>query len=123
MNTDLAGWAADWLVGGMIGGLGMALLEETPVDARVGRIVNAGLADYLVPVHAEIGSIEATWIDEMDVLASPIGAKGLGELPVAGVAAAFANAVSNTTGVRVRDLPITLDKILRQQLPAAVRVD
>jgi xanthine dehydrogenase YagR molybdenum-binding subunit len=104
--------ARSQLLGGMIGGLGMALLEETRVDPRVGRIVNASLADYLVPVHADIGSIEATWIDEFDVHASPIGAKGLGELPIVGVAAAIANAVYNATGVRVRELPISIEKVL-----------
>jgi xanthine dehydrogenase YagR molybdenum-binding subunit len=100
------------LVGGMIGGLGMALLEETHVDSSAGRFVNASLADYLLPVHADIGSIEATWIDEVDYHASPVGAKGLGELPIVGVAAAVANAVYNATGVRVRDLPITIEKVL-----------
>jgi xanthine dehydrogenase YagR molybdenum-binding subunit len=104
--------ARSQLLGGMIGGLGMALLEETRVDPRAGRIVNASLADYLVPVHADIGSIEATWIDEFDPHASPIGAKGLGELPIVGVAAAIANAVYNATGVRVRELPITIEKVL-----------
>jgi xanthine dehydrogenase YagR molybdenum-binding subunit len=109
LNPDTA---RSQLLGGMIGGLGMALLEETHVDSRGGRIVNASLADYLVPVHADIGSIEATWIDEFDQQASPIGAKGLGELPIIGVAAAVANAVSNATGVRVRELPITIEKVL-----------
>ena len=109
LNPDTA---RSQLLGGMIGGLGMALLEETHVDSRGGRIVNASLADYLVPVHADMGSIEATWIDEFDVHASPIGAKGLGELPIIGVAAAVANAVSNATGVRVRELPITIEKVL-----------
>jgi xanthine dehydrogenase YagR molybdenum-binding subunit len=104
--------ARSQLVGGMIGGLGMALLEETRVDPSAGRIVNASLADYLVPVNADIGSVEATWMDEVDLHASPIGAKGLGELPIVGVAAAIANAVYNATGVRVRDLPITIEKVL-----------
>jgi xanthine dehydrogenase YagR molybdenum-binding subunit len=104
--------ARSQLIGGMIGGIGMALLEETRIDARFGQFVNASLADYLVPVHADIRDIDAVIIDETDPHVNPIGAKGLGEIPIVGVAAAIANAVYNATGVRVRDLPITCEKLL-----------
>jgi xanthine dehydrogenase YagR molybdenum-binding subunit len=104
--------ARSQLIGGMIQGLGMALLEDTRLDARVGRFVNASLADYLVPVHADIRNVEALVVDEADPHVNPIGAKGLGELPIVGVAAALANAVYNATGTRIRELPITAEKLL-----------
>jgi xanthine dehydrogenase YagR molybdenum-binding subunit len=104
--------ARSQLIGGMIGGIGMALLEETRVDPHSGRFVNASMADYLVPVNADIRNVDAIWVDEVDPRLNPIGAKGLGELPIVGVAAAVANAVYNATGVRVRELPITVEKLL-----------
>ena len=104
--------ARSQLIGGMTFGVGMALLEETIVDENTGRIVNANLSEYLVPVNADIPVITAKLLDGDDRLANPIGAKGLGELPMVGMAAAIANAVFHATGVRVRDLPIRLEDML-----------
>lgn len=104
--------ARSQLVGGMIGGIGMALLEGTFIDPRFGRFVNANMADYLVPVNADIRNVDAIWVDEADPHVNVIGAKGLGEIPIVGVAAAIANAVYNATGIRVRELPITSEKLL-----------
>jgi xanthine dehydrogenase YagR molybdenum-binding subunit len=100
------------LQGGIVWGVGMALEEETLVDAKTGRYLNADLAEYHVPVNADIGTVDVTFIDEVDPHVNPIGAKGIGEIGITGAAAAMANAVYNATGVRVRDLPITLDKVL-----------
>jgi xanthine dehydrogenase YagR molybdenum-binding subunit len=91
----------------------MALHEHTAIDSRTGRYLNADLAEYLVPVNADIGEIDVIMIDEKDEHVDPIGVKGIGEIGTTGVAAAVANAVWHATGVRVRDLPITLDKVLR----------
>jgi xanthine dehydrogenase YagR molybdenum-binding subunit len=104
--------ARSQLQGGIIWGIGMALEEETLVDRRTGRYMNADLAEYHVPVNADVGSIDVTFVDEVDPYVNPIGVKGVGEIGITGVAAAIANAVHNATGVRVRDLPITLDKVL-----------
>jgi xanthine dehydrogenase YagR molybdenum-binding subunit len=100
------------LMGGIVWGLSMALFEEAQVDPRSGRIVNANLAEYHVPVNADIGEIEIEVVPEVDEHVNPIGAKGLGEVSMTGVAAAVANAVFHATGRRVRELPITLDKLL-----------
>jgi xanthine dehydrogenase YagR molybdenum-binding subunit len=100
------------LMGGIVGGLGMALFEETVFDLRNGRAVNGNLAEYHVPVHADIGRIEIEVVEEDDPHVNPLGAKGIGEIGITGVAAAVANAVFHATGKRVRDLPITLDKLL-----------
>ncbi len=100
------------LLGGIVWGLGMALLEETVFDKRVGRAVNGNLAEYHVPVNADIGNIDVHVVDEDDPHVNPLGAKGIGEIGITGVAAAVANAVWHATGKRVRDLPITLDKLL-----------
>lgn len=102
-------------VGGMIGGVGMALLEHTDTDPRLGRHMNANLAEYLIPVHADIPVLEPVYLDEVDPYIGPLGAKGLGELPIVGVAAAISNAVYHATGKRIRELPITLDKLLQEQ--------
>lgn len=99
-------------VGGVGGGLGMGLLEETVWDPRNARIVNANLADYHVPVHADVPPIEVIFVEETDGHVNPVGAKGIAELTLAGVAPAVANAVYHATGKRVRDLPITPDKLL-----------
>jgi xanthine dehydrogenase YagR molybdenum-binding subunit len=99
-------------IGGMVGGIGMALLEGTQLDHRDGRIVNANLADYLVPVNADVPALDATFLPAEDKIADPIGVKGLGELVIVGVPAAIANAVFNATGKRVTELPITLEKLL-----------
>ncbi|MFD8000678.1 xanthine dehydrogenase family protein molybdopterin-binding subunit [Streptomyces mirabilis] len=99
-------------LGGMVGGIGQALLEHTVTDHRDGRIVNANLADYLVPVNADVPDLRAIYLDGEDREADPIGVKGLGEVVLVGVAPAIANAVFHATGRRVRDLPITADALL-----------
>jgi xanthine dehydrogenase YagR molybdenum-binding subunit len=104
--------ARSQLIGGIVFGIGMALLEETRVDERTGRILNANIADYLMPVCADVPDIETITIEAPDTITTPMGIKGIGELPIVGVAAAIANAVYHATGVRVRELPIRLDKIL-----------
>jgi len=103
--------AASQFRGGMIMGLGLALTEETLLDERSGRIMNPTLADYHVPAHMDVPDIDVIWTDIPDPR-SPLGARGIGEIGITGVAAAVANAVFNATGKRVRDLPITLDKLL-----------
>ena len=101
------------LQGGLVWGVGMALTEESILDTRDGRIVNGNLAEYHVPVNADIGSIEVAVVDEDDTECNPLGARGIGEIGITGVTAAIANAVYHATGKRIRDLPITLDKLLR----------
>jgi xanthine dehydrogenase YagR molybdenum-binding subunit len=97
--------------GGIIMGLGLALMEETQFDERKGRIMNPSLAEYHVPVHLDVPEIEVIWTDVPDPHA-PMGARGIGEIGITGVGAAVANAIYNACGKRVRDLPITLDKLL-----------
>ena len=99
-------------IGGMVGGIGMALLEGTHLDHRDGRIVNANMSDYLVPVNADMPALDAEFLQAEDTIADPLGVKGLGELVMVGVPAAIANAVFNATGKRITDLPITLEKLL-----------
>ncbi len=101
------------LMGGIVWGLSMALFEESRLDVRSGRFVNANLSEYHVPVNADIGAIDITFVDEEDPWVNPLGIKGIGEIGITGVAAAVANAVRHATGRRVRDLPITLDKVMR----------
>ncbi|MDP3660273.1 xanthine dehydrogenase family protein molybdopterin-binding subunit [Phenylobacterium sp.] len=103
--------AASQFRGGIVMGLGLALMEETQFDERTGRIMNPSLAEYHVPVHLDVPMIEVMWTDEPDPH-TPMGARGVGEIGITGVGAAVANAVFNATGKRVRDLPITLDKLL-----------
>lgn len=103
--------AASQFRGGIIMGLGLALMEETQFDERNGRIMNPSLAEYHVPVHMDVPKIDVTWTDIPDPHA-PMGAHGIGEIGITGVGAAVANAVYNATGKRIRDLPITLDKLL-----------
>ncbi|MGI8711764.1 MAG: xanthine dehydrogenase family protein molybdopterin-binding subunit [Solirubrobacteraceae bacterium] len=103
--------AASQFRGGIIMGIGLALMEDTEFDERTGRIMNPSLAEYHVPVHMDVPWIEVMWTDIPDPHA-PAGARGIGEIGITGVAAAVANAVYNATGRRVRDLPITLDKLL-----------
>ena len=103
--------AASQFRGGIIMGLGMALMEETQFDERTGRIMNPSLAEYHVPVHLDVPEIEVMWTDQADPH-TPMGAHGVGEIGITGVGAAVANAVFNATGKRIRDLPITLDKLL-----------
>lgn len=100
------------LLGGIVWGLGMALLEESYLDRETGRIANDNLAEYHVPVNADIGDIDVIVVDEEDPHVNPLGAKGVGEIGITGVAGAIANAVHHATGIRVRELPITLDKLL-----------
>jgi xanthine dehydrogenase YagR molybdenum-binding subunit len=104
--------AINQIKGGMIFGLGMALMENVQYDPNNGRIVTRDLAQYLVPVHADIPEIEVQFIDQPDPYISPLGARGIGEIGVTGMAAAIANAIYNATGKRVRDLPITPDKLI-----------
>jgi len=99
-------------IGGMVGGIGMALLEATELDHRDGRVVNANMSDYLVPVNADVPALDATFLTTEDTVANPIGVKGLGEVVIVGVPAAIANAVFNATGKRVTDLPIRLENLL-----------
>jgi xanthine dehydrogenase YagR molybdenum-binding subunit len=101
------------IMGGVVWGIGMALHEETVFDHRFGRIMNANIAEYHVPVNADVHDIEVIFVDEPDEIINPLGIKGLGEIGIVGVAAAIANAVYHATGKRVRDLPITLDKLQR----------
>ena len=103
--------AASQFRGGIIMGLGLALTEETLFDERTGRIMNPSLAEYHVPVHLDVPEIDVIWTDIPDAH-SPLGVHGIGEIGITGVGAAVANAVFNATGVRVRNLPITLDKLL-----------
>jgi len=105
--------ARSQIIGSVVMGVGMALHEETATDHKFGRIVNANFAEYVVPVHADIEDIEVIFVDEPDALINPLGIKGVGEIGIVGVAAAVANAIYHATGVRVRDLPITLDKLRR----------
>lgn len=112
--------AASQMRGGIIQGIGMALMEETLLDERSGRIVNAGLADYHIPTHADVPDIEVHFVDVPDPQ-TPLGAKGIGELGIVGVAAAIANAIHHATGTRVRDLPITADKLLQHDGRLGVR--
>jgi xanthine dehydrogenase YagR molybdenum-binding subunit len=90
----------------------MALMEETRVDPHTGRITNANLSEYLVPVNADIPEIQTIFVEEQDRRTNPAGVKGIGEVPMVGVAAAIGNAVWHATGIRVRDLPITVEKLL-----------
>ena len=98
----------------MAWGISFPVQEHTTYDERLGRIVNNNLAEYHTPVNADVGEIDVSWADEDDQHASPIGAKGIGEIEIGitGAAAAITNAVYRATGKRVRDLPITLDKVL-----------
>lgn len=99
-------------LGGMVWGIGSALTEELVFDARDGHLVNHDLAEYHVPVHADVPALDVILLDERDAAASPLQAKGVGELGICGAAGAIANAVYNACGVRVRSFPLTLDKIL-----------
>ena len=103
--------AASQLRGGIVMGIGLALSEETLIDPRTGRVMNAGLGEYHVPVHADIPRIDIHYLDEPDPT-MPLGLVGVGEVGITGVGAAVANAVRHATGKRVLDLPITLDKLL-----------
>ena len=101
------------IMGGVVWGIGMALHEETLFDHRFGRVMNADIAEYHVPVNADVHDIQVIFVDEPDEIINPLGIKGLGEIGIVAVAAAIANAIHYATGKRVRDLPITLDKLQR----------
>jgi xanthine dehydrogenase YagR molybdenum-binding subunit len=100
------------LMGGVVWGISMALLEESLLDERYGRIVNNNLAEYHVPVNADIHDIDILVVPEDDPYVNPLGAKGIGEIGITGVAGAISNAVYHATGKRIRDFPITLDKLI-----------
>jgi xanthine dehydrogenase YagR molybdenum-binding subunit len=109
MNMKLA---ESQMRGGIVMGIGMALMEETVLDKTLGHVVNRDLAEYHVPVNADVPLMDVLLLDNFDEYASPIGAKGAGEIGIVGVAAAIANAIYHATGVRVRDLPVTPDKLM-----------
>jgi len=104
--------ARSQIVGSVVWGIGMALHEETLMDQPLGRFMNHSLAEYHIPVQADVHDIEVIFVEEPDTVVNPLGVKGLGEIGIVGVAAAIANAIYHATGKRVRDLPITLDKLL-----------
>ena len=99
-------------LGGIIQGIGMALMEETHLDKRLGTYTNVNFAEYLVPVNPDIRDIDIIMVPEEDAYVNPIGVKGIGEIGIVGVAPAIANAVYHATGKRVRDLPITIEKLM-----------
>lgn len=104
--------ARSQIIGGVVWGISMALQEETHLDTRYGQFVNHNLAEYHVPVNADVGNIDAFFVEENDPYVNPLGMKGVGEIGIVGSAAAIANAVYHATGKRIRDLPITPDKLL-----------
>jgi len=104
--------ATSQIVGGVVWGIGMALQEETRIDHGIGRYMNHNLGEYHIPVQADVRHIDAFFVEEHDEIVNALGSKGVGEIGIVGVAAAIANAVYHATGKRVRDLPITLDKLL-----------
>ncbi|WP_224250172.1 xanthine dehydrogenase family protein molybdopterin-binding subunit [Hyalangium gracile] len=104
--------ARSQILGAVVWGIGMALEEETALDQKLGRFMNHNLAEYHVPVNADVHGIDVLFVDEEDTIVNPLGAKGLGEIGIVGVAAAIANAVFHATGKRIRSLPVTLDKVL-----------
>jgi xanthine dehydrogenase YagR molybdenum-binding subunit len=104
--------ARSQFIGGMTMGLSMALHEESVMDPRYGHVVNHDLAGYHIAAHADVGAIDAVWLDEVDPHSNPMGSRGIGEIGIVGAAAAIANAAYHATGIRVRDLPITPDKLL-----------
>jgi xanthine dehydrogenase YagR molybdenum-binding subunit len=106
--------ASSQILGAVVGGIGMALHEETATDHRFGRFMTHNLADYHVPVNADVHAIEVIFVEEKDAEINPLGVKGVGEIGIVGTAAAIANAVYHATGKRVRDLPITIDKLMRE---------
>lgn len=104
--------AGNQMIGGVTGGIGMALQEDAVMDHRFGRYVTKDFAEYHVPVHADVPHVKVLFVNKPDTLVDPMGTKGLGEIAIIGVAPAIANAIFNATGKRVRELPITLDKLL-----------
>jgi len=110
LNPKIAG---SQILGAVVGGIGMALHEETLTDHRLGRFMTHNLADYHVPVNADVHGIEVILVHEKDDEINPLGVKGVGEIGIVGTAAAIANAIYHATGQRVRELPITIDKLMQ----------
>jgi len=104
--------ARSQVMGGVVWGIGAALREESEVDPRFGGFLNADLAEYVVPVNADVGSIDVEFIDKPDPLMNSLGVKSVGEVALAGVAPAIANAIYHATGRRLRDLPIRIEHLL-----------
>jgi xanthine dehydrogenase YagR molybdenum-binding subunit len=104
--------ARSQIIGGVVWGIGMALEEETLIDPNTGRYVNADLAEYHLPVNADVGTIDVHFVEENDPYVNPIGVKGAGEIGITGVAASIANAVYHATGKRIRELPIRVDRVM-----------
>jgi len=104
--------ARSQFIGGMTMGLSMALHEHSVMDPRFGHVVNHDLAGYHIAANADIGDLDAIWLDESDPHANPMGSRGIGEIGIVGAAAAIANAAYHATGIRIRDLPLTPDKFL-----------
>ena len=104
--------ARSQFLGGIVYGIGMALMEETQIDPHLGRYMNADLAEYHVPVNADVQTIDVSVVEENDTRVNPLGVKGIGEIGNTGISAALANAVYHASGKRVRDLPVTLDKVM-----------
>jgi xanthine dehydrogenase YagR molybdenum-binding subunit len=104
--------ARSQMIGGIIFGISMALHEQTITDHNLNSIINNNLAEYNLPVHADIAGLEPFFVEEHDPIINSLGVKGIGELGITGAAAAIANAVYNATGKRIRDLPITLEKVM-----------
>ena len=104
--------ARSQIMSGMLFGIGMALMEATVPDEHVGRIVNPNLAEYHVPVHADTPKFDIDFINEPDPHMPDLGARGIGEIGIVGAPAAIANAIFHATGKRIRDLPITPDKLI-----------
>jgi xanthine dehydrogenase YagR molybdenum-binding subunit len=100
------------ILGGVIWGIGMALTEESIVEPRYGNFITRSFADYHIPANLDIGEIETVFVNEEDAIVNKLGIKGIGEVGIVGVAGAVANAIYNATGKRVRELPITPDKLL-----------
>ncbi|TCU07010.1 xanthine dehydrogenase family protein molybdopterin-binding subunit [Rhizobium sullae] len=108
--------ARSQILGGIVMGLGMALHEESMIDHRSGRIMNHNIAEYHMPTHADVEDIEVVFVEEEDDKVSPIGVKGVGEIGIVGVAAAISNAIFHATGKRIRHFPITVDKIMQNEV-------
>ena len=106
--------ARSQMYGGVVMGIGMALMEHSVVDPRSGRFITQDLADYHVPVNPDVPDMDIVFVPEEDPHVNPIGVKGIGEIGITGVSAAIANAVFHATGRRVRELPLTLDRILQE---------
>ena len=104
--------ASNQIMGGVVWGVSQALHEETQMDHNLGRFMNHSLAEYHIPVQADIGDIDVIFVEEHDEIVNALGSKGVGEIGIVGVAAAVSNAIFHATGKRVRDLPVTLDKLM-----------